>query len=275
MANKVNTQPKDSQPTSGIMSFFSALAMLVALAAGYLIYIYIMGNPANFQDGDVAKGHPLNTLGIIYRGGLAIVPLLIALNITVILIVIERIITLSRASGSGNSAAFVRRIRDYLAGNKVDEAIAACDKQKGSLANVVRAGLSRYRFVAKDTHMSRDAKVAAIEKELEEATSLELPMLSKNMVIISTCASIGTLIGLIGTVLGMIRAFGALANAGSPDTAALAVGISEALVNTAFGIIGSTLAIVAYNYFTNRIDAMTYAMDEAGYSIVSDFQAHN
>lgn len=275
MANKVNTQPKDTQPTSGIMSFFSALAMLVALAAGYLIYIYIMGNPANFQDGDVAKGHPLNTLGIIYRGGLAIVPLLIALNITVILIVIERIITLSRASGSGNSAAFVRRIRDYLAGNKVDEAIVACDKQKGSLANVVRAGLTRYRFVAKDTHLSREAKVAAIEKELEEATSLELPMLSKNMVIISTCASIGTLIGLIGTVLGMIRAFGALANAGSPDTAALAVGISEALVNTAFGIIGSTLAIVAYNYFTNRIDAMTYAMDEAGYSIVSDFQAHN
>jgi len=113
------------------------------------------------------------------------------------------------------------------------------------------------------------------EKELEEATSLELPMLSKNLVIVSTCASIGTLIGLIGTVFGMIRAFAALANSGAPDTAALATGISEALVNTAFGIIGSTLAIISYNYFTNRIDGMTHSMDEAGYSIVSNFQANH
>jgi biopolymer transport protein ExbB len=102
-----------------------------------------------------------------------------------------------------------------------------------------------------------------------------LPMLSKNLVIITTCASIGTLIGLIGTVFGMIRAFAALANSGTPDTAALATGISEALINTAFGIIGSTLAIISYNYFSNRIDTMTHSMDEAGYSIISNFQANH
>jgi len=116
-------------------------------------------------------------------------------------------------------------------------------------------------------------KKASIEKELEEATGLELPMMSKNLVIVSTMASIGTLVGLIGTVLGMIKAFAALANAGAPDTAALATGISEALVNTAFGIIGSTLAIISYNYFSNRIDTMTHAMDEASYSIISNFQS--
>ncbi|MCC7297242.1 MAG: MotA/TolQ/ExbB proton channel family protein, partial [Bacteroidia bacterium] len=156
-----------------------------------------------------------------------------------------------------------------------DEAIAACDKQKGSLANVVRSGLGRYKMAAHDKVLTKDEKVAAIEKELEEATGLELPMLSKNLVIISTCASIGVLVGLIGTVFGMIRAFAALANTGAPDTAALATGISEALVNTAFGIIASTLAVIFYNYFSNRIDSMTYSMDEASYSVVSDFQAHH
>ncbi|MFZ9755045.1 MAG: MotA/TolQ/ExbB proton channel family protein [Bacteroidia bacterium] len=100
-------------------------------------------------------------------------------------------------------------------------------------------------------------------------------MLSRNLVVIATCVSIGTLIGLIGTVFGMIRAFAALANAGAPDTAALATGISEALVNTASGIVASTLAVIAYNYFSNRVDAMTHSMDEASYSIVSNFQANH
>jgi biopolymer transport protein ExbB len=166
-------------------------------------------------------------------------------------------------------------MQGLLSKNDIDGAIAACDKQRGSLANVVRSGLTRYKVVAAKTDLDRDEKKASIEKELEEATSLELPMLSKNLVIVSTCASIGTLIGLIGTVFGMIRAFAALANSGAPDTAALATGISEALVNTAFGIIGSTLAIISYNYFTNRIDTMTHSMDEAGYSIVSNFQANH
>jgi biopolymer transport protein ExbB len=121
--------------------------------------------------------------------------------------------------------------------------------------------------------MDKEAKVAAIQKELEEATSLELPMLSKNLVIISTCASIATLVGLIGTVLGMIRSFAALSTGGAPDTAALATGISEALINTALGITGSAIAIIMYNYFSTKIDALTYSIDEAGFTIVQEFSA--
>ena len=88
------------------MAYFSGLAILFAIAAGYSIYIFFLGNPANFEDGDVVKGHPLGLLGIIYRGGIAIVPLLIAVNITVILVTIERFITLSAASGKGNATEF-------------------------------------------------------------------------------------------------------------------------------------------------------------------------
>jgi len=260
------------------MAYFAGASILIALIVGVLIYVFIMGNPANFEGAGlrpeeiVEKGHPKNILGIIHKGGF-IVPLLIAVNITVILVSLERFITLATASGKGNAEAFVRKMQGLLSSGNIDDAISACDVQRGSLANVVKSGLVRYKAVSSNATLNRDEKKAAIEKELEEATGLELPMLSKNLVIVSTCASIGTLIGLIGTVLGMIRAFAALANAGSPDTAALATGISEALVNTAFGIIGSTLAIISYNYFSNRIDGMTHAMDEASYSIISNFQS--
>jgi biopolymer transport protein ExbB len=69
----------------------------------------------------------------------------------------------------------------------------------------------------------------------------------------------------------MIRAFAALAQAGAPDALALATGISEALINTAFGITGSTLAIIFYNFFSTKIDAMTYKIDEAGFSLTQTF----
>ncbi len=258
------------------MGLFAAGSMIFALIVGYLIYKFILGNPINFEGGDPIKGHPKvgNILGIMYKGGF-IVPILIGLFITLVIIIIERFVALSIASGKGNSTSFIRRVRELLSSHRIDEAIDACDKQKGSLANVVRAGLGRYKFAANDKNLTREEKVIAIQKELEEATGLEMPMLSRNLVIISTMASIGVLVGLIGTVFGMIRAFSALANAGAPDTAALATGISEALVNTALGIVTSTLSVVFYNYFSNRIDSMTYSMDEAGYSIVSDFQAHH
>ena len=175
--------------------------------------------------------------------------------------------------GNGATDKFVAKVKALISNHDFDGAIAECDRQKGSLANVVHEGILKYQFVQNDTTMDKEAKVHAIQKSIEEATALELPMLSKNMVVISTMASIGTLAGLIGTVVGMIRAFAALSAAGAPDTSALATGISEALVNTLVGILTSALAIIFYNYFSNRIDQITYAMDEAGFSIIQEFQA--
>jgi len=71
----------------------------------------------------------------------------------------------------------------------------------------------------------------------------------------------------------MIKSFAALATAGAPDSVALANGISEALINTALGIGTSALAIILYNTFTSKIDALTYGIDEAGFSIVQNFTA--
>lgn len=260
-----------NKKTSGGFSFvISALAILICMGIGWFVFLTILGNPSNFD----AEGHPKpgNLLGTMYKGGI-IVPFLLGVFLTVVTFAIERFLTISKAAGKGAADKFVGKIKTLVANHQLDEALAECDKQKGSLANVVHEGISKYKFVENDAHMDKEAKVHAIQKSLEEATALELPMLSKNMVVISTCASIGTLMGLIGTVVGMIRAFAALANAGAPDTSALATGISEALVNTLVGIASSALAIIFYNLFSNRVDQLTYAMDEAGYSIVQDFQS--
>ena len=100
-------------------------------------------------------------------------------------------------------------------------------------------------------------------------------MLEQNLVVIATMASVSTLIALLGTVLGMIKAFSALASAGSADSVGLANGISEALINTALGIGNSAVAIIMYNVFTSKIDKITYAIDEAGYSIIQTFAARH
>jgi biopolymer transport protein ExbB len=232
-----------------------------------------MGNPDNFE-GRNNHGTPLqgNLEGIIYKGGF-IVPILMTCVLTLIVFIIERLITLSRAKGKGAISSFVHNLQNLLAEDKIEEAMDSCDRQGGSLANVMKAGLLRYRDLQHDRELEKDQKILSIQKSFEEATALELPMLSKNMVIFSTLASISVLIGLIGTVLGMIRAFAALAQSGAPDALALATGISEALVNTAFGITGSTLSIIAFNYFSSTVDSYTYKIDEAGFSLTQNFAA--
>lgn len=268
-------QAKQGQSLKDVLqSAFATSAILIAFIVAFLIYKYIMGNPNNFE-GFNPDGHPLpgNYLAMIYKGGM-IVPLLMTCVLVLFIFVIERFVTLSNASGKGRINVFVRNLQQLLSEGKIEEAVAACDKQKGSLANVVKSTLHRYRELQADTTLEKDQKILAFQKEFEEAAALELPMLSKNLVILSTMASISVLIGLIGTVLGMIRAFAALASAGAPDALALATGISEALINTAFGITGSTFAIIFFNFFSTKIDAMTFKMDEAGYSLVQTFAAN-
>ena len=252
---------------------FSALVIPVALVVGFWIFTQIMGDPSHFQGGN-PEGVPIpgDYYGTIYRGGY-IVPVLMALLMSVITYAFERFFTINRASGRGSVVRFVSNVKNLMASNRIDDAFKLCDKQRGSVANVVRSALVKYTQVEKDTSMTKEQKLLAIQKDVEESTALELPSLEQNLVILATAASIGTLLGLLGTVLGMIRAFAAMANAGAPDSIALATGISEALINTAFGIGTAALAIITYNFFTTKIDKLTYSIDEAGFSIVQTYAA--
>ncbi len=254
---------------------FANLAIPIATVVAFLLYFFVLGNPANFEGGN-PDGHPKagSIIGKMYKGGI-IVAMLMACFLIVLTFVIERFMTINRAAGTSSMQVFLRKVKSLLDSGNVSEALKACDTQKGSVANVVRAGLTKYGEMQNEPGLDKDQKVAAIQKEIEDATSLELPMLEKNLVILATIASVATLIGLLGTVVGMIKAFSALATAGAPDAVALSNGISEALWNTALGIGTSAVAIIMYNFFTTKIDKLTYGIDEAGFSIAQTFAAKN
>jgi biopolymer transport protein ExbB len=258
-------------------NIISLLAPIICIVAGYLIWRFVIGGDGNFTQPDPNGGFwpdqkgPKGSLANMYEGGI-IVPILIGCFLIVLTFVIERALTVAKATGKSSNAEFIRKVQFYLADKKVDAAIAECDKQKGSVGNVMKAGLRKYKQMITETELDTDQKVLAIQKEIEEATALELPMLEKNLVFLSTLASVSTLIGLLGTVVGMIRAFNNLGESGGSDAARnLSKGIAEALYNTALGIGTSAFAIITYNIFTTKIDAITYGIDESGFTLTQSF----
>ena len=260
--------------TKGKGGLNPALVIPLLFAIALCVYIFVLGAPEHFKDGDHEKG-PIDGdyYGIVYKGG-PIVPILMTCFLVVLTFTIERLITLSKASGTGSIDSFVRKVRSLLDKNQIEEAIKECDKQKGSVGNVIKAGLLKYKQLTTETALDKEQKLAALQKEIEEATTLELPMLQKNLTIIATLAGASTLLALLGTVIGMIKAFAALGTSGSPDSAALATGISEALINTALGIGTSAIATISYAYLNSRVDDLTYSIDEIGMSLQSNFAAH-
>ena len=275
-AAKANTSVQPKKSSNSI----SWIAPLVCIILGYTIWRFVIGSPSNFTKPDPNGGfwpdHEGAKGGLprMYLGGI-IVPILIGLFLTVLTFVIERFLTVSKAAGTGNIAEFIRKVQFHLANKDVDKALAECDKQKGSVGNVMKAGLRKYKEMIGNGELSTEQKVLNIQKEVEEATALELPMLEKNLVFLSTIASVATLLGLLGTVLGMIRSFSALGDSGGGEAAQkLSQGISEALYNTALGIGTSAISIIMYNVFTTRIDGITFGIDESGFTLTQSFAAN-
>ncbi len=244
---------------------FTLIVLVIALVVSILVWWFVFGAVTNFKDG-AARKDPVNLIGRIFTGGY-LVPLLLCLSIMVITFIFERIFFLGKAQGKGSVVDFVGKVHASLNAGKIDEALSTCDTEKGSCASIMRAGLERYKKVAA-TNAGPEKIAAETQRAIDEATMLEVPLMEQNLTALSTIASIATMVGLLGTVIGMIRAFQALAHAGAPDAIQLAVGISEALVNTAGGLLVAITGIVAYNYFVTRIDNFTYSIDEATYSVV-------
>jgi biopolymer transport protein ExbB len=261
-------------------NLISTIAPIACIVFGYIIWRFFIGAESNFTKPDKAGGFwphhegPIGGLAKMYLGGI-IVPILIGCFLIVLTFVIERLLTVKRAAGNGNIGEFVRKVQYHLANKEVDKALAECDKQKGAVGNVMKGGLRKYKEMITNTELNTEQKVLSIQKEVEEATALELPMLEKNLVFLSTLASVATLIGLLGTVLGMIRSFSALGESGGGEAAqALSQGISEALYNTALGIGTSAIAIIMYNVFTTRIDGITFGIDESGFTLTQSFASN-
>ena len=264
---------KKSQGFQGVQH--AIWIIVICFLAAVAFYYFVLGNPDNFVDGDrenhVKDG---NLLGLIYKGGI-VVPVIITLLFTVIALSIERWLALRTAFGKGQLPKFVANIKQALKDGDFAKAQKLCDDQRGTVANVVGASLKAYKEMEATSGLKKEQKIAKIQQAHEEATQLEMPTLQMNMPILATIVTLGTLTALFGTVVGMIRSFAALAAGGGGDSLALSQGISEALVNTASGILTSWGAVIAYNYYTNKIDKLTYALDEVGYSIAQTYETNH
>ncbi|NDV69720.1 MotA/TolQ/ExbB proton channel family protein [Dysgonomonas sp. 25] len=255
-ANKKPTKARSKGLSSGW------IIVGCAIVAAVFFFGYC-GHPMHMDERGI---HPIDLFGTLYQGGV-VIPCVLTLLFTVICLAVERFFALNRASGKGSIAKFVVAAKHKLEKGDIDGASKLCDEQKGSVANILKAGLVRYKDVETITDKNNAEKAEMIQKEIEEATTLELPYLEKNLNIIAAISSLGTLFGLFGTVVGMIKSFQAMGQDGAPDSTQLAIGISEALMNTAAGIGTGALAIIFYTYFTGRIASMTNAVDEIGFAI--------
>ena len=250
MATKTNAaSPKKSSGFTGIKS--AIWVMAICLCLGYGFWYFVLGNPDNFAGG-THEGRPLNLMGTVYHGGY-VVGLIFTLMFTVVALSIERYFALRTAFGKSSLTKFVQQVKAAVKANDFDKARELCNKQQGSVANVVLASVNAYCEMEATSGIKKAQKVAKIQQAHEEATQLEMPTLQMNLPIIATIVTLGTLTALFGTVLGMIGSFQALAAGGGGDSMALSLGISEALVNTASGIATSWVAVVAYNTYTTRL----------------------
>lgn len=227
--------------------------LVAALLVSYLIYEFLLPE-------------------FIKLGGY-LVPFLMTLSIILFTFIVERMISLKRAQGRHEAAIFTRNLKKTIDSDRIHDAIEVCKRQGGSLANVVGAGLERYLNL-QGKPLDRDEVIDETKRAIEEANALETPLLERNLIALSTIASIATMVGLLGTTIGMIRSFRAMGHAGAPDAIQLAIGISEALINTAGGLFIAILGIIFYNYFTNRVDSFNYTMDETTYEVVELLQRH-
>lgn len=225
-------------------SLFSVLLLVVALGIGLVIFYF-------FLPEFIVKGGPL-------------VVLLITVTLMLITYIVERILTLKKARGREPVPSFYRNFITAVKDDKYDDAVQICEKQRGSAAAVLKAGLEAYQRGIK-MQLTGEKRLAETQRSIEEARLLEIPFLERNLFALSTIASISTMIGLLGTVIGMIRCFAAMAKQGAPDAIGLATGISEALINTAGGLFAAIMGIVAYNIFVNLVDSFNYSVDEGAF----------
>jgi len=183
------------------------------------------------------------------KGGPVMWPLLV-LSILAVVVVVWRWLALRAATR--NSASLMSALRERLVARDPMGAVAVCDAHPGSVSNIVRAGLLRLGR-PKDE----------IELALQDASAHELMVLERGLPVLATVAMIAPLLGFLGTVTGMINSFDALAAVGLNNPAAVASGISEALITTAAGLIIAIPVQMAYNYFVVRVNGSVREMESA------------
>ncbi len=188
------------------------------------------------------------------KGGGFMYPLLIA-SIIGVAVIIERALTLSRARTDVRK--LMKRVLDALHSKGVDAAAAECERTKGPIAAILHAGLKR-----------AERGTEAVERAIETAGTIETSFLERGLIWLATLATIAPLLGFLGTVSGMIRAFNAIAEAEQVNAKLVASGISEALITTATGLLVAIPMQAFHNFFVAQIDRFIIEMEETTADLV-------
>ena len=187
-------------------------------------------------------------------GGAFMWPILILL-IFGIMIALERFYSLMMSSI--NSKKFYSEVISTLDNDGVDSAIELCNNTRGPVAEVFHAGLTR-----------RHRGIEEVEKAIQNAGTVEMSFLEKNMIWLNLVITIAPLLGFTGTVAGMITAFDSIEAANNISPAVVAGGISQALLTTAFGLIVAIIIQFFQNFFVSRIDRLILDMEENSMELV-------
>jgi biopolymer transport protein ExbB len=194
-------------------------------------------------------------LEFVIKGGPVMVPLLLC-SVISLSIIVERCLSLRRNRILKYDV--LQRIEELLRDRKIPEASTLCKRYPSSMTRILLAAI-----------LNHDKSRQEIKEIIEDAGRQEVPVLERYLTILGTIASISVLLGLLGTVMGMIRTFNAIAALGYGHPEALASGISEALVATATGLVIAIPTLVLYNYFTSRVDSLVIEMEKNSLRMLS------
>jgi biopolymer transport protein ExbB/biopolymer transport protein TolQ len=199
----------------------------------------------------------------------AVVFLLLIMSVWSLAVMIDRALYFSAARKQ--SREFAPKVAGALKEGRLDEAIKVADRSKKShLAEVVTAGLQEFRNYGSGGTVTED-QVEASQRALERSEAIVHAKLKRGLGGLATIGSTAPFIGLFGTVIGILDAFQAIATTKTSGIGAVAGGISEALVTTAFGLFVAIPAVMAFNYFTNRVEAFDVEMDNSSSELVDYF----
>ncbi len=263
-----------------ITIFFVLFAIYLAW---WVIWFFVMGRNLSFvfdtmasmggavrMEENIYNTDNANVLGqggaVVARGG-GLVDMLFFLLLLTAFYIVERAAFYYTAKGKMGHVQLLGIIKERVKDGDYDGAVAACRDQRGVVGRILAAGLEKYKLV-KGQYDAATTR-AEVQQSISETNAMEASLLERNLIFIATIASIATMTGLLGTVIGMIRAFSALAAKGRPDPNKLATGISEALLNTAGGLTVAIISIVAYNYYLNRIDKFNFTFEESSNELLA------
>jgi biopolymer transport protein ExbB len=222
----------------------------------YWLIAIVCSVPVLAMAAEPSLGDEWALLELIEKGGLMMYPILFC-SVLIVGITIERAYNLQRKNIIDTE--FLKNVRNHWNWKDIQLGLQLCNSHDNSLSRILKSGLLRF-----------GGKLDEVERAIEGAGQHEASLMNSNLRVLGAIANITPMMGLLGTVFGMIKAFDVISQSGSGNPSLVASGISEALVTTAAGMVVGIPALVLYHYFRGKIDRYVFEMEEISFQLVEE-----